>query len=202
MTSVSFDGSVAAGPRQPRAEANRARILEVARQAFNEAGPDVSMQDIAQRAGVGIGTIYRNFASKDDLLTHLAEQVASSLSERGEQALLDADPGRGLELLIRAFVTINRDYRTLILAARSTPDSIPAAPQSLHHMRRVTSAVLARAVAGGALRSDVDMIDVAVLGGAIGLMGDGTTDSSDAAELSVRTDRLVEIVLAGLRPPA
>ncbi len=190
-------------PRRDQAVENRARILEVARQAFNEDGPDVSMSDIARRAGVGIGTIYRNFASKDELLRLLAEQVATSLSERAEAALEAADPAAGVELLVRAFVEINRDYRTLIVAARASQPqaALPPTPASYDRMRHVTNAVLDRGIAAGVVRADTDLIDIAVLSGAIGLMGGGRSAvGAPDDDLEARTERLVAMVVAGLRP--
>src|ERR1700758_2836739 len=84
----------ASAPRPLRADAerNRRRILDAAEAVFGERGLDVGVAEIAEAAGVGRGTLFRNFASKEDLIAAIVADVLGSIGPRGE-ALLDApDP--------------------------------------------------------------------------------------------------------------
>ena len=85
-------------PRPLRVDAarNQERILAAAREAFAEQGLDVGVQEIARRAGVGKGTLFRHFASKDALIAAIFEDLALAIEASADRALEDADPWRGL----------------------------------------------------------------------------------------------------------
>ena len=101
----SGDGSLAR-PLRADARRNRERVLEAARAAFGAEGSDVSLDDIARRAGVGAGTVYRHFATKDALFEAVVLDRIGELVEEAHALADDPDPGRAflsfVELLARA----------------------------------------------------------------------------------------------------
>jgi AcrR family transcriptional regulator len=84
------------------ARRNYERILDAARLAFGESGAEACMEEIAARAGVGVGTVYRRFASKDALIDELLRLATQELIRDAEHALARTD-GYGLHELLRAF---------------------------------------------------------------------------------------------------
>ncbi|PPU10506.1 TetR/AcrR family transcriptional regulator [Xanthomonas arboricola] len=117
-------------PRLPRADAqrNKTHILEVAGNAFAEEGIDVSMDSIAKRAGVGPGTLYRHFPSRDALLAALLETHYANL-EQARMAIRaeEHDPGRALQRWIEALGNWMNAYEGLpepLRAAWSQPSSV------------------------------------------------------------------------------
>jgi AcrR family transcriptional regulator len=134
---------------------NYHRILEAAREVFGESGANASMEEIAARAQVGIGTVYRRFASKEALLDELLRLATEDLTAAAEAAL--ARPaGRGLEDLLRAFARSFAEharYANLLLERRT--DS-PAARQ----IRAAIDELTARAAAAGTLAPGVTHADI------------------------------------------
>ena len=91
----------ASKPLRKDAARNRERILEAARDLFRERGLSASLNEIAHHAGVGVGTMYRHFPDKDQLVEGLFEQRIEALVTRMERALVDPDPWRALTSFIR-----------------------------------------------------------------------------------------------------
>src|SRR4030042_4805615 len=85
-----------AEPGRSDARANRRRVLEAARSAWREQGPDAEVREIAQRAGVGLATIYRGFGNKEGLLAAVAEQVKNDVLDLFSAAEMQAQPAEGL----------------------------------------------------------------------------------------------------------
>src|SRR5690242_16787206 len=83
-------------PLRADAERNRQRLLDAARELFAERGLEVTLDDIAERAGVGVGTAYRRFASKDDLIDALFEQELAGIVEIADAAAAHEDAWEGL----------------------------------------------------------------------------------------------------------
>ncbi|MFC4012936.1 TetR/AcrR family transcriptional regulator [Nonomuraea purpurea] len=115
--------------RHLRADAARnvERILRAARAAFADDGPDVSLEQIARRAGVGPRTLYRHFPNKGDLVRAVLDQrVAEELTPAIERAIDDEDPLRGLTTLMETAMTIVASEMSTLAAARNagslTPD--------------------------------------------------------------------------------
>src|SRR3981081_1901799 len=88
--------STGARPLRRDAERNRQQILLAARAAFAHRGLTVTRDEIAQRAGVGVGTVYRRYANKDDLIDELYEDIIAELAAAAEAELAQADPWKGL----------------------------------------------------------------------------------------------------------
>ncbi|MGE4427326.1 MAG: TetR/AcrR family transcriptional regulator, partial [Solirubrobacteraceae bacterium] len=92
-----------AKPLRADARRNRDRLLEVARAAFLEHGVEGSLEEIARRAGVGVGTLYRHFPSREDLLRAVLADSFESLVERADELLAEPDAGRGVMEFLRVF---------------------------------------------------------------------------------------------------
>src|SRR4051794_39180405 len=94
-------------PLRADAERNRRRLLEAARELFAEKGPSVGLDEVAQRAGVGVGTAYRRFPCKQDLIDALFEERVTLLLGAAEAGLAEQDPWTGLETWMTAAVELH-----------------------------------------------------------------------------------------------
>ena len=135
--------------RAPRRDAvrNYQRILDAAREVFGESGADACIEEIAARAGVGVGTVYRRFASKDALIDELLRLALEELMTAADRALARTD-GHGLEELLRAFgqsFAEHARYANLLLER-------PADAAAARRIRAAIEELTARAVAAGTVR--------------------------------------------------
>jgi AcrR family transcriptional regulator len=157
---------------------------------LGESGADASMEEIASRAGVGVGTVYRRFASKDALIDELLRLALEELLGAAERALARTD-GHGLEQLLRAFgqsFAEHARYANLLLERR--PD---AAAQ-----RRIQEAIgtlTARAVAARAIGPAITADDVTALASAMRGLVQAEPDRADPG----RWQRFLDLHLAGMR---
>ncbi|MCD7441502.1 TetR/AcrR family transcriptional regulator [Streptomyces lincolnensis] len=185
---------------RPRADAlrNRERIVAAAREMFTEFGPDVPLDEIARRAGVGNATVYRNFPDRDALVREVVCSVMDRTTEAAERAL--AETGDAFEALER-FVHAAADERISALCpmVRGTfdqyhPDLVAARVRS----EELVAALMDRAKAAGQLRTDVDSGDLMVAVAQLSRPPAGTA--------CVQADRFVhrhlQVFLDGLRAPA
>ena len=182
--------------RSNRADAvrNRERVERAAREVFAEQGMRASMADVAARAGVGNATVFRNFATKTDLLAEIAIRWLTEMEAITEQAEADPDPVAAFHGL---YETIFERLRQDRLAA----DLLRAgdfAEELAVVRRRVearTTAVMRRAAAAGAMRDDVTYADMSilVLGTAERLAETGVTDPA-------AWQRMAGFVLAAVAP--
>ena len=164
-------------------------VIESARNVFSERGLQASVEDVAARAGVGVGTIYRRFASKDALLDAIAEQLAHEMDEAASAALADEDAARGFESFLEfvgQFNTQKRRYAAALI------DRVGDHRVSSATMRKV-EALTRNAVQAGALAPDVGADDVKALIVALRTVVSGAPEDSDSWR------RFLRIHLAGLR---
>lgn len=183
--------------RKPRADAqrNRERILEVAKQAFTRFGPNASLDDIAKEAGVGPGTLYRHFPTRDELLEAVYRTEVEKLAA-AEQKFTGAMPP--MEAL-RAWMLLFIDYiatkkiiaPALNAAVGGQSKVVEASYPPIHGAMR---ALLNRATESGEIRKDVDAIDLLRA-----LVGVAYLESTPDWQPSAR--RLVDILIAGSRNP-
>jgi AcrR family transcriptional regulator len=171
---------------------NYERVLDSAREVFGQSGSDACMEEIAARAHVGVGTVYRRFASKHALMDELLRLALDDLIEAAGEALARTD-GRGLEHLLRAFgqsFAEHASYAHLLLERE--PD--PAATATI---RAAIAELTGQAIAAGTVGPGVTTGDVtALLAGMRGLVqapGDPAADT---------WQRFLDIHLAGLRTAA
>jgi AcrR family transcriptional regulator len=182
--------------RRPRLDAqrNRERLLEVAREAFKEHGAEATMDDIARRAEVGPGTLYRHFPTREMLIEAVFRSEVEKLTAAGQRFAAKLQPVEAL----RAWMLVFIDYvagKLLILPAM---DSVPGGSTRLIEGSRAmihgTFRELVRsAVDGGELRADTDPDDLIRA-----FLGVFQTTSHPGWEASAR--RIVDILIDGSRP--
>ncbi len=152
-------------PRRLRADAerNRRRLIEAATEMFCERGLEIGVGEIAHQAGVGRGTLFRNFPTKDHLIAAVVVARMHDSIERGRAALQAPDPGQGLfELIDQSIGRVTTD-RALFDAIGDTwlnNDEIGAAHAE---MMGVLDELVTRAQASGSLRSDIGAVDVLMM---------------------------------------
>lgn len=181
--------------RKARADGlrNRERLVEAAKASFAEHGAEASLDEIARRAGVGIGTLYRHFPSRDAVIEAVYRREVQQLADAAERLLAQGPPGAALHQWMRLFV----DYiaaKKLIVPALQTlvgdrSDLFQASTaQITGAMRRLVD----HAVAAGEVRADADPEDLlrALVGFTYGAPGPGW----EASAL-----RLIDLLMDGLR---
>lgn len=146
------------------ARANRARLLDAAHAVFAESGPDAEMKTIAERAGVGVGTIYRNFATKDDLLSALVNHAA----ERLEAGLVDViaieDPLAAFDALVLKVWDMIDEYGALWQAMQDgtlPPDCIDDDHED--RVRSLVASVFERGVRQGVFTSALTPLEMTMM---------------------------------------
>ncbi|WP_416981524.1 TetR/AcrR family transcriptional regulator [Streptomyces sp. T028] len=185
---------------RPRADAlrNRERIVTAAREMLTEFGPDVPLDDIARRAGVGNATVYRNFPDRDALVREVVCSVLDRTVLAGQDAL--AETGDAFAALER-FVHASADERISALCpmVSSTFDQHhPDLEAARERVERIIEEVMDRAKAAGRLRSDVGVGDIMIVVAQLSRPPAGTG--------LLKSDRFVhrhlQLFLDGLRAPA
>jgi AcrR family transcriptional regulator len=150
-------------PLRRDAQRNRERILAAARELFAERGVDATLDDVAARAGVGVGTVYRRYANKDALLDELFEEGIAELATLAEESLSNPDPWRALirflERLEEGFVA-NRALEQLVLHTDRGQEQVARARDQL---MAPIEALVERAKADGRLRADFEAEDIAMI---------------------------------------
>lgn len=173
------------------AQANRDRILAAAEAVFSAAGEAGSTDEIARRAGVGIGTVFRHFPSKQDLIEATLVRHFEGLTEQA-RALADGDPAAALRELIEAMVDTGATKLLMIGLLRDSSGTLPeAAVRASQQTRRAVATLLRRAQAAGAIRPDVSVDEVYLLVRGLAL---GATRPTKTATRR----KALDIVLAGL----
>jgi AcrR family transcriptional regulator len=157
---VKMDLDIARPPERADARANRARLVEAARAVFSERGPVAEMKEIAERAGVGVGTIYRNFPSKEDLvLAIVRDALAAAVAEARVAEAMD-DPIDGLRALLASALAMIDRYGWLVeamLGGEFLPDPQMRAELESHKHLGGFERLIERAVGQGRLRADLDI---------------------------------------------
>jgi AcrR family transcriptional regulator len=145
------------------AERNRQRILEAAAEAFAEEGLSVTLDEIARRAGVGVGTIYRRFPDKEQLIDALFEDRIQAHVAEAEEALLVEDPWTGLVRFIERATEQHACDRGLKEVALSGAHGLERVARARQLMYPLVSKLVERAHADGSLRPDVQATDLPLL---------------------------------------
>lgn len=190
-------GSTAPTPPRPmRADARRNydRLLAEARGSFGAHGTDASLEDVARRAGVGIGTLYRHFPTRQALLSAVFQDALAALLERSRQ-LADSDrPCDALVDWLRALITHAGEYRGLSRALMSAShDKTSALSQCSVPLREAGERLLVRAQDAGRVRPEASIEDLMQLTNAIALAAEQSPDDPELA------DRLLTLTLKGLK---
>jgi AcrR family transcriptional regulator len=186
---------VAAGDRPLRADArrNREKVLVAARAVFSEHGRDAQMDDVARRAGVGVGTVYRHFPTKEALIEALVVAAFEAIAAEAEAALEVDDPWEAFSSVLWRGAEIMAADRALSEVFASTPGAMESAMPTVEGLTVSVAELIARAQAAGVLRDDVIVDDVPMVMCGI---GSATKKEHRCAE---PWRRHLSIVLDGLR---
>lgn len=152
-------------PLRADARRNRDKVIEAARAAIAREGASASMRTIAEVAGVGLATVYRQFPTKRAMLEAILGEQVEALIERAEQLADASDPGEAFEEFFTAAVTDARYPQDLFIEALTDAGLDPAAasPGTDPRMVVATERLLVRAQQAGAVRGDLAMADLALL---------------------------------------
>jgi AcrR family transcriptional regulator len=185
-----------ARPLRKDAARNRELLITAARELFAQRGLDVSLEDIAQHAGLGVGTAYRHFASKNEIASALLGQTLDAVVASGEQALTVEDPWRALVGFFEAAVAVqvgDRGLREVFLGVQDTGQI-----EYVHgRMTVIVTELVRRAQRAGVLRKDAAATDIGMI---ITMMSAVTEITADFAPDTWR--RYLALCLAGLKPGA
>jgi AcrR family transcriptional regulator len=145
------------------AAANRERILDAARRLFADQGLDASMDEVARAAGVGAGTLYRRFATKEALLDAILGDVFDRFRAFAEEALAQEDAFAGLELMLERSICLQLENRVFLDAVALRLRDEPRLAETREHIRPLLERLVARAQEQGTLRADLAGADIPVL---------------------------------------
>jgi AcrR family transcriptional regulator len=183
--------------RKPRADAqrNRERILEVAKRAFTRDGSDISLDDVAREAGVGPGTLYRHFPTREALLESVYRAEVERLAHE-QHRLTDALPARDA---LRAWMQLFVDYiATKKIIAPALNSMVGCESSELFEysgklIRAAIGTLVSRAIESGDVRADIDPLDL--LRALVGV-----SNVASAPDWQQSAKRLVDILLLGSKP--
>ena len=190
-----FASEVEGAKRKLRADAqrNRASILDAAEAEFRAHGVDASMDEIAHHAGVGVGTVYRNFPTKEALLQAIVAARLKPLLDAAHDAASADDPGEAFFAFLRRLSDESTAFKALADRMAASGFDLTATKKDV--MRELLAAVgqlLTRAQRSGRVRSDISIDDVSMLLAGLGHAGYGASDPS-------LQSRCVELVCDALR---
>ncbi|MET9591097.1 helix-turn-helix domain-containing protein [Streptomyces sp. NPDC006516] len=184
----------AARPMRADARRNYDRLLTEARASFAEHGTDASLEDVARRAGVGIGTLYRHFPNREALMNAVFQEALTALLARSRELERAERPCTALVEWLGAIVTHAGEYRGLAQALMSASGNETSALTPCHvPLRQAGARLLARAQSSGSVRADVSVDDLLQLTNAIALAAEQTPADPALA------DRLLRLTLRGLK---
>jgi AcrR family transcriptional regulator len=183
-------------PRKPRTDAqqNRQRILEVAKKAFTRSGANASLDDIAKQAGVGPGTLYRHFPTREELLQAVYRSEMEKLAAAGRKFTQSMPPIEALRAWLLLFVDAI-ETKQIIAPALNTliGDHKKVFAASYAKTHEAIHALVKRAIKSGDIRKDLNPMDLLRA-----LVGVANVSSSPDWQQSAR--RLVDILITGSQP--
>jgi AcrR family transcriptional regulator len=183
--------------RKPRvdAERNRERLLATAKATFSKKGTSASLEEIARETGVGIGTLYRHFPTRDALVAAVYRNETEQLADAAETLSTAHPPLQALELWLNLFV----DYMATKRGLYALLDSLAGGTSALYadSTKQMTSALrllVDRAVTSGAAKLEIDALDLLRAVAGVGQGGAGD-------DWVVNAKKVVAILVAGIRTP-
>ncbi|HEY4568983.1 MAG TPA: helix-turn-helix domain-containing protein [Kribbella sp.] len=183
-----------ARPTRADAARNYDRLVTAARETFAEHGTDTSLEEIARRAGVGIGTLYRRFPSRTALLEAVYVDEIQSVCDRAYDFDRELEPFDALAAWLRSFVGYGLSKKSLAseLTVALGKDS-PFFQACKANVQEAGQLLLDKAKAAGEVRPELELMDIMRLVGGINMGRDMEPEQAN---------RLLDIVLCGLRPAA
>ena len=192
---VQLPAEIIGSSRKPRADGlrNRERLLQVAKLAFTELGTDVSLDEIARRADVGIGTLYRHFPTRDAIVEAVYRREVEQLAGAAENLLASLSAGDALQAWMRLCIDYVATKKVMAPALAATVGGGCELRES--SVTRIIDAMLLlvnQAIAGGDIRKDVDPNDL------LRALA-GFTYGNASVDWQASALRLVDILMDGLR---
>ncbi len=185
--------SVEGSARRPRADAqrNRERLIDAAKAAFTEVGAEVSLEEIARRAQVGIGTLYRHFPTREAIIEAVYRREVGQLSEAADRLLADHPPAEALREWLKLMVDYMATKKVILPALGAMAGGAEIYESSGLLLRTAVTRLVEAAAASGGIRRDVEAADVlyAMTGFAFGFTEPGW---------EARALRLIDIFMDGL----
>jgi AcrR family transcriptional regulator len=189
-----LSGSHSEAPTRPqRADArrNRERVLSAARETFADDGLDAQIDDVAQRAGVGVGTVYRHFPTKEALIEAVAADGYQHLCDLAREALTVDDPWEAFSQFMWAGARLHRNDRAQCEINATRPDVMQRVAGDKHELLELVAQLIERGQRAGVTRAGLSSHDMPMIWCSLGAAmqhsaGDGW-------------ERYLEVVLDGLR---
>ena len=188
-------GDRSQAPRKPRADAsrNRDRLLAAARAVFNQGNPTASLEAVAREAGLGIGTLYRHFPTREALYEAVYRQEVEQLVALAARLSAELPPTEAVRHWLAANVEFIATKKGMAAAlAMSSYKSSAAITSLLDHLRAALAGLLRRAVEAGALREDLDA--EALLLALVGICY-----AQEGPDWRSKVLRVLDVLVAGLR---
>ena len=187
---------VTVGTRPMRADGlrNRALVLDAAVDLFAEQGLKVPIDEIAQRAGVGVGTVCRHFPTKEALIEAALSGMWEQLLEQAQAALEEPDAGQAFATFVTALADFQSRHRAIAEEMATMVDLPPRPEQLKRELRQIVTELVDRAQRAGTVRADVGPADITML-----FAGIAHVAALPGVDATFRT-RYLAIVLDGLRP--
>lgn len=189
--------SPAMEPRPLRADAqrNREAILAAAEAEFRDQGASACIDGIAERAGVGIGTVYRNYATKDELMRAIMKSHVEPMLHAARRALHSRDPGNAFLAFVREVASESCSFRALAdTLADAGLDIDSAKHEMVGDLMSLMQELFSRGQAAGTLRADVTADDVSAL-------MQGLSHTVQVCDDQRQVARCVELICDALRSP-
>lgn len=187
----------ASGERHLRADAqrNREAILAAAEEEFQARGADACIDGIAERAGVGVGTVYRNYATKDELMRAIMKSHVEPMLAAARTALDDPDPGAAFVAFVRQIATESCSFKALADTLCTAGLDLDSAKQEMvGELMGLMQELFARGQRAGTLRADVTAADVSAL-------MQGLSHTVNVCDDERQVARCVELICDALRSP-
>lgn len=195
-TSSTSTGTTTERPLRADAQRNRRRVLDAAEELFAESGNGATIEDIAKRAGVGVGTVCRHFPTKQALLDEVLTESYRELVADADEALASDEPAVAFDRFVHQLAGHQARRRALAEQMATELELPPAAIELKQAMRAAITELLERAQAAGAIRRDISPADTSMLFAGIAQI------TAVAGGDAVVRDRYVAVMLDGMRPVA
>ena len=192
-----MDTEVTDRHRRADARRNRERVLAAAAEMLAESGLKAPMEEIARRAGVGVGTVCRNFPTKKDIVDAVLADLYETLLQDALDGLANPDAGEAFETFVVVLSAFQARHRALAEQMANDMETPTAPPEARERLWAAISQLVARAQEVGTVRDDIGPADVALL---LSGVAHATAVAGDLQH-GLR-DRYVRIILDGLRPDA
>jgi len=180
-------------PMRADARRNRQLLVDAARAVFDEQGASASMEAIAKKAGVGVGTLYRHFPNRFDVVEAVYQDDVDELEDSARRAVAELDPWPAVEAFFDAFMSYARRKGAMLSELQQAFEKHPEFRSKMRErIEGAFALVLDRAKAEGVVRADVSGSDVIQLTAPI---------CSNAAVSPEQTRRLVRVIVDGLHAP-